>query len=96
MAETLGRFSWQRPQLTLVGLPDFGLVQRTGCGAAGLIVLAPCWVLKEQARAWDFGRRSHLGVQTAAEAVCVLRVGVGWLFVEMCIVDASIFVSLCR
>jgi hypothetical protein len=94
MAETLGRGSRQRPDpLVLSALHGAG-VERAWCGWMPRFstLLGP----EGTSSACCFGRRSHLLTQTATVVVCVSGGGVGWLFVEMCIVDASIFVSLCR
>lgn len=71
-----------------------GGVERARCG--WWVCLAPCWVLKEQALLVASAPITLYDANCPGFRVCVSDAGVGWLFVEMCIVDASIFVSLCR
>lgn len=85
MAETLVRGCRQRPDhLVLRACPRGTVLVRLVVSFSTL--LGP----EGTSFACCFGRRSHLVTQTAGWPVCVLRGGVGWLFVEMCIVDASI------
>ena len=102
MAETLVNVvGWQRP--TFLVLPGLLGVERTVVGAAGVeMVQTSCWVLREQAirplgGGFGFSWRDVPGMALSYTCcrwvVCGAVCGVvGWLFVEICIVDASIFV----
>jgi hypothetical protein len=71
-------------------------------GAAGCVVWAPCWVLREQSvpvvglglvfldRA--FGRHGWTSIPAPVGVLVGVVVVVGCAFVENCTVDASIFV----